>query len=180
MKKLFTTIAAVATALILTACEDTTSNIGTEHDGHSEYAEFVEHVDEHFIDTTSPEVVPTSDYKTAQDISEEHTCYTVTPTASEGWLLYTVELEEGETETDRTLFLNANGVEAKLYGMLGVELPGHAADLDEVTTEHIKAGFIFHELQAGTYGVYLSGLTAGTPVKIVMAHGGDNVEGHDH
>lgn len=182
--KIRTTFAAISTALILTACEDATSTIGTQHEEHSAFEEFVEHVDHHFEDAESPEVVPTSDYKTAQDVSAEHTCYTVKPTATEGWLLYTVELEEGETATDRSIFINAEGVTAKFFGAFGAEADGHALDLDEVTTEHIKAGFVFHELKAGGYGIHLSGLTVGTPVKIVIAHGGDEGgeghEGHDH
>ncbi len=179
MKNLIAVTATIFTALLLTACDDSVSNLGEVHDEHAEYAEFIEHIEEHFEDESSPAVVPTDAKETAPDISEEHTCYTATATSTEGWLSYTVTLEGEETEADRSLFFDNGAVVAELFAADGTEIHGHEADLDEVTTAYIKVGYIFHELKAGTYAVKLEGLTANAPVKLVMAHGGDDAEGHD-
>ncbi len=146
---------------------------------NSQLQEFVDHVEVHFQDGPFITVAPSIEKEGAPTINEEHTCYALNSVSNEGWLHYTVKLNSGETETDRTLFLESPEIMVSLLSSDGTEIHGHAFDLDEVTVSHIQSGFVFHDLQAETYTIKLEGLTNATTTKIMMTHPPKNHE-HDH
>lgn len=175
MKKL-SAVLAVITLLFTTGCDDNKSTVGS-HDEHSEFQEKIEHVEEHFVDGPFLDVTLAAAPGDAKDVSKEHTCYHVSgPT--KGYVSYTITLEEGETETDRYIFIDNADVTIEVMDAQGEEVHGHDTDLDEVTTTVIKKGVTLHELTAGKYTIMLNNMPASGDVDMVIAHA-EHEHGHE-
>lgn len=167
--KTATTIFALLALLFTTGCEDTTTN-AVVHDEHSEFQETIEHVEEHFVKGPFADVELAATAADAPDVSKEHTCYHVKG-SGKGFVSYAIELEAGETEADRMIFIDQESVTISVQDAQGEEVHAHAVDLDEVTTTVIKKGAALHELPAGVYTIVLEGVTES--ISMVIAHGGD-------
>ena len=168
----------ISTALLLffviIGCDDTQEVLTS----HNKYQDFIEHVEEHFVDGPFDTVMARgASTALLSDVSAEHTCFLVVSEDSIGWLSYTVVLESGETESDRTLFFDTPNIGAILFDA-NTEVIGHSADLDEVVTTVIECGVIFHKLTAKNYQIKLSNLMMGDTIRLVCAHGGDSHEDH--
>jgi len=181
MKKL-TIITAITSLILFTACEDTITDQGVHNEDHDELQELVDDVESHFVDGPFITVTLATDKADAQNIDTAHHCYKATSTSGEGWLTYTVEVDEGETAADMILFLDASGITAELFNANDKEYHGLIADLDEVKSSSIKSAVEFHDIPAGVYHLMLEDVATNADLKLMLTHseGHEDHEGHDH